>query len=104
MIAEALKTSPFSMAHAGQGDFVVLTNRTAVSDPKSIQSAVRDGIASYEKLYASLGLPVPVIQTGRPVSASIFSQRSEVSSLLDRARMSAQIGLEEGYSSQKQWN
>ncbi|MFU8865476.1 MAG: response regulator [Rhodobacterales bacterium] len=104
VIAEALKTSPFSMAHAGQGDFVVLTNRTAVSDPKSIQSAVRDGIASYDKLYGSLGLPIPVIQTGRPVSASIFSQRSEISSLLDRARMSAQIGLEEGYSSQKQWN
>ncbi|MDP5333839.1 MAG: hypothetical protein NWR54_02485, partial [Paracoccaceae bacterium] len=104
VIAESLKTSPFSMAHAGQGDFVVLTNRTAVSDPKSLQDEVRAGIASYQKLYNSLGLPTPAIQVGRPVSASIFSQRAEISSLLDRARMSAQIGLEDGQNAQKQWN
>ncbi|MDP5347479.1 MAG: hypothetical protein NWQ32_03705, partial [Paracoccaceae bacterium] len=59
VIADSLKTSPFSMAHAGQGDFVVLTNRTAVSDPKSLQEEVRAGIASYQKLYNSLGLPTP---------------------------------------------
>lgn len=104
VIAETLKTSPFSMSHAGRGDFVVLTNRTSVSDPKALQEEVRDGIASYEKLYGSLGLPFPTIQVGRPVSASIFSQRSEISSLLDRARMSAQIGLEESFRAQKQWN
>ena len=83
---------------------MVLTNRTAVSDPKGLQDEVRAGIASYQKLYSSLGLPTPMIQVGRPVSASIFSQRAEISSLLDRARMSAQIGLEEGFSAQKQWN
>jgi phosphoserine phosphatase RsbU/P len=104
VIAESLKTSPFSMAHAGQGDFVILTNRTAVSDPKGLQEEVRAGIASYHRLYSSLGLPAPMIQAGRPVSASIFSQRAEISSMLDRARMSAQIGLEEGFSPQKQWN
>ena len=72
--------------------------------PKSLQEEVRAGIASYQKLYNSLGLPTPVIQVGRPVSASIFSQRAEISSLLDRARMSAQIGLEDGQNAQKQWN
>ena len=102
VIAETLKTSPFSMAHAGQGDFVVLTNRTAVSDPRRLQEDVRAGVGSYQKLYSSLSLPSPVIQVGTPVSASIFSQRAEISSLLDRARMSAQIGLEEGFSPQKQ--
>jgi CheY-like chemotaxis protein len=104
VIAETFKAAPFSMAHAGKGDFVILTNRTAVSDPKALQEEVRAGITCYHRLYSSLGLPFPMIQTGHPVSASIFSQRSDVSSLLDRARMSSQIGLEEGFTAQKDWN
>ena len=84
-IADALKTHPFVLAHAGHGEFVCVTDRAANLDPEELTSTIAASLLEFEDMFETLDLPLPEVQVGLPQTAGMFTQTS-VAGLLERAR------------------
>jgi len=87
-IADALKTHPFVLAHAGHGDFVCVTDREANLDREELTSTIAASLLKFEDVFQTLALPLPAVHVGLPQTTGIFKQTS-VASLLERALRSA---------------
>jgi len=87
VIVGTLKTHQFMMAYAGRGEFVCMTPRSTVVDPDDLKLEIGVRLGEYSKLYAELGVPLPVVRVGEPQTAGFFT-RVTPSGLMDRARAS----------------
>jgi GGDEF domain-containing protein len=67
-ISDCLKPSHRMIAYAGGGIFVCLMPRAEIGDPEVLADRLREYILEFEEVYGELGIQLPTISVGVPIT------------------------------------
>ncbi|KPQ18013.1 MAG: Response regulator containing a CheY-like receiver domain and a GGDEF domain [Rhodobacteraceae bacterium HLUCCO18] len=67
-ISDCLKPSHRMIAYAGGGIFVCLMPRSEICDPEGLADRLREYILEFEEVYGELGIQLPTISVGVPIT------------------------------------
>lgn len=87
VISDNMKLQQFLMAHAGRGEFICVTERSAPIDQRELERKIAHDMEDFSTIYGELRLPLPMVRVGQPQATGLFTSHS-ASRLLNRARAS----------------
>jgi GGDEF domain-containing protein len=83
-ISDCLKPSNRMIAYAGGGIFVCLMPRSEAGEPEVLADRLREYILEFEEVYGELGIQLPTISIGMPVTVRA-AQLNAPTKIIDEA-------------------
>lgn len=83
-ISDCLKPSNRMIAYAGGGTFVCLMPRNEIGEPEVLADRLSEYILEFEEVYGELGIQLPVISVGMPISVRA-AQLNAPTKIIDEA-------------------